>query len=203
MRALIVVDLQNDFMPGGTLPVPLGDEVVSIANRLMSKFDLVVASQDWHPAEHSSFASRHKGRQPGDVIEWNGLEQILWPDHCVQETPGAAFHHDLNTLGIDKVFQKGVDPAIDSYSTFYDNAHRRSTGLADYLHTHNVDEVYLLGLATDYCVKFSVMDAIRETLRAVVVEDGCRGIDLKPGDVARAFGQMRDAGASIVSIDEV
>jgi len=203
MRALIVVDLQNDFMPGGALPVPRGHEVVSVANRLMSSFDLVVASQDWHPADHGSFASRHPGHNAGDVIKVDGVDQVLWPDHCVQGTVGAAFHSDLNTAGIDKIFQKGVDPTIDSYSTFHDNAHRRSTGLADYLREQNVDEAYLLGLATDYCVKFSVIDAVRENFRAVVVEDGCRGIDLQPGDVTHAFDEMREVGAEVVSSDEI
>ena len=203
MRALIVVDLQNDFMPGGALPVPHGDEVVSVANRLISRFDLVVASQDWHPPRHSSFASQYTGHKPGDVIQLDGIEQVLWPDHCVQQTAGAAFHCDLNTEGIDRVFQKGVDPAIDSYSTFYDNARRRSTGLADVLRAQSVDEVSLLGLATDYCVKFSVLDAVRENFRATVIEDGCRGIDLRPGDVARAFDEMQAAGARIISSAEV
>jgi nicotinamidase/pyrazinamidase len=203
MRALIVVDLQNDFMPGGALPVPNGDEVVSVANRVMPRFDLVVASQDWHPPHHSSFASQHPGQKPGEVVRLEGIDQVLWPDHCVQQTAGAAFHRDLNILGIDKVFQKGVDPTIDSYSTFFDNAHRRSTGLADFLRARSVDEVFLLGLATDYCVKFSALDAVREHFRAIVIEDGCRGIDLQPGDVDRALQEMRDAGARIVSSDEV
>lgn len=203
MQALIIVDLQNDFMPGGALPVPNGDDVVSIANRVMSRFELVVASQDWHPPRHSSFASQHPGHKPGDVIQLDGTEQVLWPDHCIQETAGAAFHRDLNTGGINKVFQKGVDPAIDSYSTFFDNAHLRSTGLADFLRARRVDEVCLLGLATDYCVKFSVLDAITEDFRANVIEDGCRGIDLQPGGVSRAFEEMRDAGARILSSEEI
>ncbi|MDA1315998.1 MAG: bifunctional nicotinamidase/pyrazinamidase [Acidobacteria bacterium] len=203
MQALIIVDLQNDFMPGGALAVPNGDEVVSVANRLMSRFELVVATQDWHPPHHSSFASQHPGHKPGDVIQLGGIEQVLWPDHCIQETAGAAFHRDLNIAGINKVFQKGVDPAIDSYSTFFDNAHLRSTGLADFLRARRVDEVCLLGLATDYCVKFSVLDAINEDFRANVIEDGCRGIDLQPGDVSRAFEEMRDAGARILSSEEI
>lgn len=203
MRALIVVDLQNDFMPGGALPVQHGDEVVAVANQLMSRFDCVVASQDWHPPNHGSFASHHEGRQPGDIIELAGLRQVLWPVHCVQETWGAAFHNDLNTQAIDKVFPKGEDPRIDSYSTFFDNAHRRSTGLADYLRGQGVNEVCLLGLATDYCVKFSVLDAAGEGFRVAVIEDGCRGIDLKPGDVDRAFQEMREAGALVVASDDV
>jgi nicotinamidase/pyrazinamidase len=203
MRALIVVDLQNDFMPGGALAVPHGDEVVAVANRLMPKFDLVVASQDWHPPNHGSFASQHEGCKPGDFVELGGLRQVLWPNHCVQDTVGAAFHNDLNTGAIAEVFQKGVDPEIDSYSVFFDNAHRRSTGLGDYLREQSVDEVYLLGLATDYCVKFSALDALGEGFRTALVEDGCRGIDLEPGDVGSALDETRKAGARVVASDEV
>lgn len=203
MRALIVVDLQNDFMPGGALAVPHGDEVVAVANRLMPKFDVVVASQDWHPPNHGSFASQHDGRKPGDFVELGGLRQVLWPDHCVQNTEGAAFHDDLDTEAIDQVFQKGVDAEIDSYSAFFDNAHRRSTGLGDYLRAQSVDEVYLLGLATDYCVKFSALDALGERFRTVLVEDGCRGIDLEPGDIENALDEARKAGVLVVASDEV
>jgi nicotinamidase/pyrazinamidase len=169
----------------------------------MSKFELVVASQDWHPPRHSSFASQHPGHKPGDVIQLDGIEQVLWPDHCVQQTDGAAFHRDLNTHGIDKVFQKGAAPAIDSYSTFYDNAHLRSTGLSAFLRGRGVDEVCLLGLATDYCVKFSVLDAVREEFQVIVIEDGCRGIDLHAGDIARAFEDMKAAGAKVVSSNAI
>ncbi|MHC4199536.1 MAG: bifunctional nicotinamidase/pyrazinamidase, partial [Planctomycetota bacterium] len=132
MRALILVDLQNDFCPGGGLAVPEGDRVIPVANGLVPAFDLVVATQDWHPADHGSFASNHEGKKPGDVIDLGGLEQILWPDHCVQGTPGAEFHPDLERGRIAEVFRKGTDPAVDSYSAFFDNARRRSTGLADY-----------------------------------------------------------------------
>ena len=203
MRALIVVDLQNDFMPGGALAVPHGDEVVAVANRLMPKFELVVASQDWHPPNHGSFASQHAGRSPGDFVQLGGLRQVLWPDHCVQNTKGAAFHDGLDADAIDRVFQKGVDPEIDSYSAFFDNAHRRSTELGDYLRAQSVDEVYLLGLATDYCVKFSALDALGEGFRTVLIEDGCRGIDLEPGDVDRAFREMKESGTRILVSDEV
>lgn len=203
MRALILVDLQYDFMPGGALAVPDGDAVVAVANRLMPCFDLVVASQDWHPANHGSFASQHEGRKPGDVIELDGLEQILWPDHCVQHSDGAKLHRELNSAGIDSIFRKGTDPRIDSYSTFYDNAHRKDTGLADYLKKEGVAEIFLMGLATDYCVKYSALDARKLGFETNVIEDGCRGIDLKPGDVARAFAEMREAGAEIVRSDEL
>jgi len=203
MQALIVVDLQNDFMPGGVLAVPHGDEVVAVANRLMRKFDVVAASQDWHPPNHGSFASQHEDCTPGDFIELGGLRQVLWPDHCLQDTAGAAFHDDLNTAAIAEVFRKGVDPEIDSYSVFFDNAHRRSTGLGDYLRGQGVDEVFLLGLATDYCVKFSALDAVGEGFRTAVILDGCRGIDLEPGDVESALDEMKRASVRVVTSDEV
>lgn len=198
MRVLILVDLQYDFMPGGALAVPQGDGVVAVANRLIPHFDLVVASQDWHPANHGSFASQHAGKKPGDVIELDGLDQILWPDHCVQHSEGAKLHRDLNTSGIDKVIQKGTDPGIDSYSTFFDNAHRKDTGLAAYLGEKEATELFLMGLATDYCVKFSALDARQLGFETRVIDDGCRGIELNPGDIARAFAEMRNAGAVIV-----
>ena len=203
MRALILVDLQYDFMPGGALAVPDGDAVVAVANRLIPHFDLVVASQDWHPANHGSFASQHAGKKPGDVIELDGLEQILWPDHCVQHSLGAKLHRDLNSAGIDRMFQKGTDLRIDSYSTFFDNAHRKDTGLAEYLKQEGATGIFLMGLATDYCVKFSALDARKLGFSTHVIEDGCRGIDLKPGDIARAFDAMRQAGVEIARSDEL
>ena len=202
MRALIVIDLQNDFMPGGSLPVPDGDAVVPVVNRVMPRFDLVVASQDWHPACHGSFASQHPGKKPGDVVDLNGLDQILWPDHCVEDTEGAAFHDDVATDHIAKIFHKGTDLGLDSYSTFFDNAHRKSTGMGDYLREQGVTDVYLLGLATDYCVKFSALDAVECGFKVHVIDDGCRGIDLHAGDVSKALDEMRAAGAEIVTSDE-
>ena len=199
MSALILVDLQNDFMPGGALAVPDGDAVIPVANRLVQSFDLVVATQDWHPPGHGSFASQHPGKNPGDTVELDGLRQELWPDHCVQGTSGAELHAGLDVRRITRIFQKGTDPRIDSYSTFFDNAHRKSTGLADYLKEKGVSEVYLMGLATDYCVKFSVLDAVELGLRANVILDGCRGIDLQTGDVSQAIDEMKAAGAVIVS----
>ena len=201
MKALILVDLQNDFMPGAALAVPQGDAVVPVANRLSEVFvasDLVVATQDWHPADHGSFASQHTGARPGDVIELDGLRQELWPDHCVAGTPGAEFHPSLDQAKVTRVFRKGSDPAIDSYSTFFDNARRKSTGLADFLHERNVDQIYIMGLATDYCVKFSVLDALSLGFKTCIIENGCRGINLQAGDVESAFrsheGRRRRAG---------
>lgn len=198
MDALLVVDLQNDFFPGGPLGVPEGDLVVPVANRLAEAFSLVVATQDWHPLDHASFAANHEGKQPGDVIELDGLEQFLWPVHCVQETPGAEFHPTLNLGPVDHVVKKGTNPRVDSYSGFFDNGHRVSTGLADYLREHNVARVTICGLAADVCVKFTALDAVKLGFETHVVEDACRGVDLRPGDVDRAFHEMKQAGVQIV-----
>jgi nicotinamidase/pyrazinamidase len=198
LKALILVDIQNDFVPGGALAVAHGDEVVSVANEVQAGFDLVVASQDWHPADHGSFAANHPGRAPGETIELGGLPQILWPVHCVQETPGADFVEGLDRRRIARVFAKGCDPIVDSYSAFFDNGRRRSTGLADYLRGKGVETVALLGLATDYCVKFTALDAVREGFRTRVLMEGCRAVDLEPGDGERAFEEMRAAGVEVV-----
>jgi len=202
-RALILVDLQNDFMPGGNLPVPGGREVIPIANNLQKHFDLIVATKDWHPANHGSFASNHSNRNPGDQIELVGLPQILWPNHCVQNTSGAEFVEGLDTKRIHKVFHKGTDPKIDSYSTFFDNAHRKSTGLDDYLKKKGIEEVYVLGVATDYCVKFSVLDACMLGFKTYVIADACRAVNLKPDDEKQALAEMENAGAKIVRSDEI
>jgi nicotinamidase/pyrazinamidase len=203
MRALILVDIQNDFLPGGALAVPRGDEVIPVANRLQTRFDLLVATQDWHPARHGSFASRHPGRKPGELAELGGLPQVLWPDHCVQGSSGAAFAPGLEMNRVETIFRKGTDPGIDSYSGFFDNGHRKSTGLGDYLKGRGADEIYLLGLATDYCVKFTALDARQLGFRTFLVEDGSRGVELQPGDVARAIEEMREAGVRIVRSGEL
>ncbi len=203
MRALVLVDIQNDFLPGGALAVPRGDEVVEVANRLIDHFDLVVATQDWHPADHGSFAANHAGKSPGDLIHLGGQPQILWPVHCVQGTPGAELAPGLERPRIEKVFFKGVDREVDSYSAFFDNAAERSTGLAEYLRRTGVGEVYVMGLATDYCVQFSALDAVKLGFATYVVEDGCRGVDLQPGDGERAFAAMRRAGIEVVSSGEI
>ena len=195
MNALILVDLQNDFMPGGALAVPNGDEVVPVANDLAPRFEIVVASQDWHPPSHSSFASQHPGFNPGDSLEIEGLQQTLWPDHCVENTPGAELHSGLLRENVHHVVRKGIDPRIDSYSAFFDNARRRATGLADYL--KGVDAVTILGLATDYCVKYTALDAVDLGFETTLALDGCRGIDLAPGDVDRAIAEMSQAGVRL------
>ena len=193
MRALIVVDVQNDFTPGGALAVPRGDEVVAVANAMMDRFSLVVATQDWHPAGHKSFASSHPGRQVGEVIEVRGLPQVLWPDHCVQGSSGAAFHKDLQATRAELIVRKGYDPAIDSYSAFYENDRTTATGLTGYLRTRGFQRVFMAGLATDFCVAFSAIDAAREGFEVVVIEDACRAIDLE-GSLADAKAKMADAG---------
>jgi nicotinamidase/pyrazinamidase len=198
MDALIIVDLQNDFLPGGALPVPHGDEVIPLANELQRRFDLVLATQDWHPPDHGSFAANHSGKKPGDRIILDGIEQILWPVHCVQNTHGAEFAASFDTRRIAHVFHKGINPLIDSYSTFFDNVHRRHTGLADYLKKRSVRDIYLLGLALDYCVKYSALDAHQLSLKTHVILDGCRGIELEPGDIDRAIAEMKQAGATIL-----
>ena len=196
-KALILIDIQNDFVPGGALAVTDGDKVVPVANALMDKYDLVIASQDWHPAGHKSFASQHECNKIGDIIELDGLQQILWPDHCVQETSGAEFAAGLDVDKIDKIIYKGTDVNIDSYSCFFDNARRKSTGLDNYLKAQDVDEVCIVGLATDYCVKFSALDAVSLGYQTTVVLDGCRGVELNAGDCEKAVKEMEEAGVVI------
>jgi nicotinamidase/pyrazinamidase len=198
MDALLVVDIQNDFLPGGALAVPDGDQVIPIANRLMGFFSLILATQDWHPANHGSFAANHPNRHPGEVINLNGIMQVLWPVHCVQGSSGAAFSAQLRTERFSKIFKKGIDPGIDSYSGFFDNGKKRSTGLTEYLRDRNVNQLFICGLATDYCVKFSALDSINSGIRTHVIEDACRGVELNPGDSAAAIAEMRQAGVSIV-----
>src|SRR5262245_10541052 len=178
--ALLLVDLQNDFLPGGALGVPQGDEVIPIANRLSRHFDLVIATQDWHPANHGSFAASHPGRRPGDRIQLAGLEQILWPTHCVQGSRGAEFAPGLDTTKFARVFHKGTDSLLDSYSAIFDNARRKSTGLDAYLSEQGITDVYIAGLATDYCVKYTAHDARELGFHTHVIGDACRGVNLRP-----------------------
>jgi nicotinamidase/pyrazinamidase len=197
MKTLLLVDIQNDFLPGGALAVPEGDQVVPIANRLMREYDLVVATQDWHPADHQSFASQHPGSKVGDIVQVAGLDQILWPDHCVQNTRGAEFAPGLDVGLIAHVVRKGTDGAIDSYSGFFDNGRRNATDLDKYLRARSVDEVHVMGLATDYCVKFTALDAVELGYRTTLLTAGSRGVELAPGDCRRAINQMCAAGVRI------
>jgi nicotinamidase/pyrazinamidase len=203
VRALILVDIQNDFVPGGALAVKEGDKIAAKANLLMSQFDVVVATQDWHPAKHGSFAANHEGKNVGEFIDLDGLNQILWPTHCVEGSEGAEFVKDLATDKIDKVFQKGTDPQIDSYSGFFDNGHKKGTGLKEYLEEKNIGDVYVLGLATDYCVKFTALDANKLGFNTFLVKDASRGVDIQAGDVDKAIKEMEDKGIQIVDSDEV
>lgn len=199
MNALILVDIQNDFLPGGPLGVPEGSTVASVANYLIPHFDLVVATQDWHPENHGSFATNHAGKQPGELMELNGLEQVLWPVHCVEHTVGAEFADELNTEAIRQVFPKGTNPGVDSYSGFFDNDRKNSTGMGDYLRAADVETIYVLGLATDYCVKATAMDGVTLGFDTYLVKDGCRGVNLAPGDVERAEEVMQAAGITLVT----
>lgn len=203
MRALILVDLQNDFVAGGALAVPDGEQTIAVANTVMGAFDVVVATQDWHPADHQSFAEAHEGHAVGEVIDLHGLPQVLWPVHCVQGTRGADFVEGLQTHRFSHVVQKGTDPEIDSYSGFFDNGHRRSTGLSDWLRGHGIDEVWVMGLATDYCVKFTALDAVAEGFSTVLIEDGSRAVNLSPHDGTQAVAELRAAGVRVVRSTDV
>ena len=179
MKALLLVDIQIDFIPGGSLAVPGGNEIISIVNKLQQQFDVVAATQDWHPGNHKSFASNHKDKNTFDIIQLHGLQQVLWPDHCVQGTKGAEFLKELNMNKVEAIFRKGTDPEIDSYSGFYDNGHRKTTGLADYLKGKQATEVYIAGLAADYCVYYTAKDALLEGFMTYIIEDAVRAINLE------------------------
>ena len=197
-QALILVDLQNDFMPGGALAVPSGEQVVSVANAIQPYFQHVIATQDWHPVNHESFAMNHFAKNVGDIIDLHGVRQVLWPVHCVQNTAGAALVDGLDVSRVERIFHKGTDPEIDSYSAFFDNEHRKETGLGTYLQNLKITQLYILGLATDYCVKFTVLDACRLGFDVCVIADGCRGIDLIEGDSAKAIAEMQAVGARMM-----
>jgi nicotinamidase/pyrazinamidase len=199
MNALLLIDLQNDFLPGGALAVPDGDAVIPFANLGMEFVELVVATQDWHPPNHGSFASQHSGVSIGETFLLDGIEQTAWPDHCVQGTVGAEFSPSLNLSRIDHVVQKGTNPTIDSYSGFFDNGHRQSTGLDALLRDRGVTTLTIMGLATDYCVMFTVLDALQLRYRVRLLLDGCRGVNLRPGDVQNAVERMALAGAEVIT----
>lgn len=198
MHALLLVDIQNDFLPGGTLAVPGGDEILPVVNALLPAFGLIVATQDWHPPDHGSFAASHPGRQVFEQIDINGLPQTLWPVHCVARTGGALLAPGLDSRRITRVFPKGTDPAVDSYSGFFDNGRRGDTGLADWLRAAAVSELTVCGLATDYCVKFSVLDALELGFKVNLAAAACRGVGLRSGDEAAAVAEMTAKGALLV-----
>lgn len=197
MKTLLMVDIQNDFLPTGALPVSEGDQIIPLVNRLQPCFELVVATQDWHPANHQSFAVHHD-KEPGEVILLNGIEQVLWPVHCVENTAGAEMAVGLETERIDRIFQKGTNPEIDSYSGFFDNDHKSDTGLADYLTGKGVTEVFVVGLALDYCVKFTALDARQCGFDTTLIVDGTRGVNIAPEDSVKAVKEMGAAEVKVV-----
>jgi nicotinamidase/pyrazinamidase len=203
VHTLIIVDIQNDFLPGGALAVIEGDEVIPVINALAPQFELVVATQDWHPRNHGSFAANYAGCKPGEMITLAGQPQVLWPVHCVQGTEGAEISSLLDKSHIKAIFQKGVDPDIDSYSAIFDNGRRRSTGLSEYLAKQEVKEIFIAGLALDYCVKFTALDAVSLGFSTWVIRDACRAVNLDPNDGERAVAEMKAAGVQIVGSAEI
>ena len=201
--ALIIVDVQNDFIPGGALAVKEGDQVVPVINSLHRKFETVVVTQDFHPANHGSFAVNHPGRKPGEFIDLNGLTQILWPVHCVQGSKGAEFCKDLKKESWVGTFQKGMNPDVDSYSGFYDNARRGDTGLGDFLKKKGIKTVFVAGLALDYCVKFTALDAISLGFETYLIVDATRAVNLQPTDGDLAIQEMESGGVKIIYSNEL
>ena len=198
MEALLLVDIQNDFVPGGALAVPDGDAVIPVANQLMTRYSRVVASQDWHPSNHRSFAPQHPGYHAGDTVEVNGQPQVLWPTHCVQQTPGSRLCDALATERIIHYVKKGTDPEIDSYSAFFDNGHLKQTDLHPYLQSKGIQSLTILGLATDYCIKHTVLDALALSYQVTVVLDGIRAVNLRNEDGDLALREMSNAGARLM-----
>lgn len=196
MNALLLIDIQYDFLPGGALAVRGGDAVIPAANAIIPSFPLVVASQDWHPPDHGSFASVQRAA-PGTMGTLHGLPQVMWPDHCVQGTRGADLAAELDTRRVEAIFRKGVDPTVDSYLAFWDNGRRRSTGLAGYLRARGVTGLTVCGLATDYCVRFTALDAVDEGFGVTLALAACRGVELTPGDVERALAELQAKGVRI------
>ncbi len=197
-RVLLIIDVQNDFCPGGSLAVEEGDAVVNVINRMMPLFPRVAATQDWHPPDHVSFASRHPGRKPLDIVDADGIDQVLWPDHCVRGTRGAELHPRLDAARIGLLLRKGTRPGLDSYSAFFENDHRTDTGLRFWLKGLGCREIVLCGLATDYCVLASALDARRVGFRVTLVRDACRGVDVPRGTVGKALAAMEKAGVRVV-----
>lgn len=201
MNALLIVDLQNDFLPGGSLAVPDGDAIIPVINRILDHFDLIVATQDWHPRGHKSFASNHPGQEPFAEIELYGLPQTLWPDHCVQGSTGADLSSQLETRPIEAIFRKGTDTEIDSYSGFHDNGYRKSTGLADYLRGKGVKHVYVAGLAGDICVYFTALDALKEGFATSLVLDGCKPLDNTAFE--KKLAELKRKGATATTSEQI
>lgn len=201
--ALLLVDIQNDFCPGGALAVPGGNEIIPLVNALRLKFDFHFLSQDWHPASHSSFASSHPKKEPGDLIEWSGQKQMLWPDHCIQNTQGAEFCSELKREEDDIIIRKGTDISIDSYSAFFDNAHEKNTGLDEQLKERFIKRIFVVGLAADYCVKFTALDAVDCGYETFVIREATRAVNLKPKDFELAVQETSERGVKWISEKEL
>ncbi|HKK10085.1 MAG TPA: bifunctional nicotinamidase/pyrazinamidase [Bacteroidales bacterium] len=202
MKTLLIIDVQNDFCPGGALAVPGGDTIIPVINSLIPNFDAVIQTQDWHPEGHHSFASSHNQKEPYDTVEMEYGDQVLWPDHCVQGTGGAEFHPELHTTKTEVVIRKGFRKQIDSYSTFYENDQKTPTGLTGYLRERGISEIYVAGLATDFCVKWSVIDGLKKEFIVHVIEDAVKGIDMD-GSVEQAWKEMKGAGAEITTSGKI
>lgn len=196
MKTLIIVDAQIDFMPGGALEVKHGDDIIPVINKIIPEFDLVVATQDWHPENHKSFASNHKDKDPFDSISLNGLQQTLWPDHCVQGTNGASFHQQLNMNAVEAIFRKGMNAEIDSYSGFYDNGHQKTTGLDGYLRVKGADELYFCGLAADICVYYTMLDALKENFKVNLLKNATKPLNLE--DFLKQIDELQAKGVKII-----
>lgn len=203
MRALILVDIQNDFCEGGALAVQNASAIIPVIHGILPAFDVVVATQDWHPANHGSFASNQSGARIGEIGTLNGLPQVWWPAHCVQNTSAAAFHPDLDVSGLDATIQKGTDPNVDSYSGFFDNGRAHATGLAEFLQSRGIGQVFVCGLATDYCVKWTALDALSLGFDTVVISDATRGVNLSPLDSENALLEVVAAGGRVVSSAQI
>lgn len=202
-QTLLIIDIQNDFCPGGALEVEEGDKIVPLVNSLMARFPLIAATQDWHPPDQISFASQHSGKNPFDTIQIEDYEQILWPEHCVAGTRGAEFHNDLDTDKFNLILRKGTDSKIDSYSAFKENDGKTLTGLAGYLSALKIEEVFLCGLATNVCVMFSALDAVDSGFKTSIISDACRGIDTPAGAVDASIEQMKKKGVHIIKSQDI
>jgi nicotinamidase/pyrazinamidase len=201
--ALLIIDVQNDFLPGGALAVSSGDQIIPIVNLLQSKFDFIVASQDFHPADHKSFAANNPGRKVGDIVDLNGLDQFLWPVHCVQGTTGADFSKALIHENWNKIFQKGMNSEVDSYSGFFDNAKRGDTGLSKFLKENQIERVFICGLALDYCVNFTALDSLNEGFETFLVTDATRPVNVMPTDGENSLRELEAAGIKLITSNEI
>jgi len=202
MKSLLLIDIQKDFLPGGSLAVPEGDQIIPVVNKLQEVFDIIVATQDWHPEDHGSFTSNHKDKHPGDKIELDGVEQVLWPDHCVQDSEGAEFADDLNMEKVQKIIQKGTDPRVDSYSGFFDNKRKKATGLHDYLRGQKVDTVCITGLAADVCVRYTALDALEMGYKVILPRDATKAV-AGPEAMKKTLNELEEKGAKVLNSCEL